>query len=134
MPPLGKKKVKSSHGKTCGTQHRVGAWKVTVSFLPDVSSSLALDLPAKAVVRRWGRGALCPRKEPGVRGAEEGPEKTQGWAWEAEPSSALPIQPSPCLRTVPSSFHPSLSRSLWLHAYLSLMISLPPPLPANTWD
>lgn len=40
----------------CGTQHRVGAWKVAVSFLPDVSSSLALDLPAKAMVQKVGQG------------------------------------------------------------------------------
>lgn len=54
--PWEKKKVRRSHGKTCGTQHRVGAWKVTVSFLPDVSSSLALDWPAKAVVQKVGQG------------------------------------------------------------------------------
>lgn len=54
--PWGKKKVKRFHGKMCGTQHRVGAWKVAVSFLPDVSSSLALDLPANAMVQKAGQG------------------------------------------------------------------------------
>ena len=103
----GGKKVKRSHGKTCGTQHRVGAWKVTVSFLADASCSLALHLPAKAVVQEVGQGRTVSQEGTWCEGGWGGPRDDPGaGAWEAEPSSALPIQPSPCLRTVPCSFHP----------------------------
>ena len=32
----------------------MGAWKVAASFLPDISSNLALDLPANAAVQKVG--------------------------------------------------------------------------------
>lgn len=114
---------------------RVGAWKVAASFLPDISSNLALDLPAKAAVQKVGWRHAVSWVGTGCEGDLGGPEGTLGRAWEAEPSSALPNQLPPCLRTCPLHISPqSLTRSLWLSAYLSLMISLPPPLPANTWD
>ena len=66
-----------------------------------------------------------------MRGAEEGLEKTQGWAWEAEPTSALPIQTSPCLRTVPSSFHPRVLADP--SGCLLISHDFPAPTPASKY-
>lgn len=74
-----------------------------------------------------GWGGL--RRPPGL-----GLSLTLGWAWEAEPSPALPSQLSPCLRTYPLHTSPHESYQIPLAACFLTPHDFPTPTPpANTW-